>query len=319
VTADDVLIWVAARGEGSWSQFRRAVDSIYSLNPEGDEHEYEEDFEIRSEHGIPQQILLRENFLRLGHCEFFTHESRYRWRVVPPVLASNEANGIATGILCGARTPKLIEAIAANCSKDEMRTHGLKDAPEAILIEADSWRRISEIAEKSRVLFQRQASQTILLAHPDIQSRAWETSARLPAGDGWPVKSFNSSALAWVQSSPQEARGAMSGLFRVQAFYPWRCFMKTGGRVIEVPREISVYRRLKIARRSVLRYDEQAKTLSMPAACRPPMLIERALVLLSGKLPDVSMRSDKKLLASYSNVPISCAKQISAILGQRLK
>ena len=319
MTANDVLAWMTAKGEGSWSQFRRAVDSIYSLNSESDVDEIEEGTEPRLGHEIPQQILLRSNFLRLGHCEFFAHEGAYRWRIVPPVLASAEINGTSIGVLCGARTPKLLEAIAANCTEGEMRTFGLTDAPEAILIEADSWRRISEIAERSGILFQRQASMTILLVNPDIQSEVWETPARLPAGDGWPVKRFCPFSLAWPRSSPAETKDALSGLFQVQAAVPWKYFLKRGGRTIELPREIGIFRMLNTARRSILRYDEKAKSLSIPAACRPPILIERALVLLSGKLPNVFKRTAKKLSVNYSNVSTIYAEQVSAILKQRLK
>jgi hypothetical protein len=102
MTPNELLLWLSARKEGSWRQFKAAVETLDLAN---------------SAHGteqnasLPLHLRVHFNLERLGHLEFDAAECEKGWRVVPPALAVSQHDGHVTGVLCGARTPKLLERI----------------------------------------------------------------------------------------------------------------------------------------------------------------------------------------------------------------
>jgi hypothetical protein len=67
-------------------------------------------------------------------------------------------------------------------------------------------------------------------------------------------------------------------------------------------------------RRQVLRYDGQKRMLAVSASCRPPFLIERALVLCSGSPP-----SYEGGILQYTEIPENIAVIAAALLRQELR
>lgn len=100
MTPNELLLWMSARKEGSWVQFRSAVET---LDLAASAERGEEDLTL------PLHQRIRYNLERLGHIEFDAGECEDGWRVAPPVLALSDHSGMATGVLCGARTPKVVE------------------------------------------------------------------------------------------------------------------------------------------------------------------------------------------------------------------
>jgi len=102
MTVNELLLWLSARKEGSWPQFRAAVEELDLTAPSGPTGE---DRAL----GLHQQI--RFNLERHAHVEFNTRECENGWRVVPPILALSEDSGKSIGVLCGARTSKLLHEL----------------------------------------------------------------------------------------------------------------------------------------------------------------------------------------------------------------
>src|SRR5260370_42569751 len=107
MTPNELLLWLSARREGSWQQFRGAVQSLdlASNNDETDEA------------SLPLHQRVRFSLERLAHVEFDAAECENGWRVVPPSLALFKHERGATAALCGARTPNLINRIAAAAAR----------------------------------------------------------------------------------------------------------------------------------------------------------------------------------------------------------
>src|SRR5579871_6568323 len=105
MTPNELLLWLSARKEGSWRQFRSAIER---LDLAGDASNETASF--------PLHLRVYLNLERLAHVEFSSAENEKDWRIVPPVLALCRHQNHATGILCGARTPKLLQKLetAAN-------------------------------------------------------------------------------------------------------------------------------------------------------------------------------------------------------------
>src|SRR5436309_1903000 len=107
MTADRLLLWLSARREGSWEQFKGAVEELgASVPPRGSGED-----DISPQYGLPLYQRLRLNLQRLAHVEFFARGCQNGWRVGPPVLALNQRGGRWEGIFCGARSPKLLDRL----------------------------------------------------------------------------------------------------------------------------------------------------------------------------------------------------------------
>ena len=86
MNANDLLIWLSAKGSGNWSRFRVAIDELYLPDdPIGDDEDLNENAPVGGD--LPVQHRLRLNLERLGHAEFFRKGFQNGWRVVPPTLA----------------------------------------------------------------------------------------------------------------------------------------------------------------------------------------------------------------------------------------
>jgi hypothetical protein len=68
----------------------------------------------------------------------------------------------------------------------------------------------------------------------------------------------------------------------------------------------------------VLRYDHHTGRLSLPASCRPPFLIERALILCSGSPPSYEGGPGGGNL-HYVGIPNAIAMAAAGLLRQELR
>jgi hypothetical protein len=72
-------------------------------------------------------------------------------------------------------------------------------------------------------------------------------------------------------------------------------------------------------RRQVLRYDAQDRMLSTPASCRPPFLVERALILCSGLPPSYEDAGPGGGSLHYTEIPQDIAALAAGLLRQELR
>src|SRR4051812_24527063 len=92
---------MSARWEGSWQQFKDAVEELVPEPQSADSGGSK----------LPLHQKLRFSLERLGHVEFNFAEN-YRWRVVPPALALASNRDVA-GVVCGARSPETAHHVKA--------------------------------------------------------------------------------------------------------------------------------------------------------------------------------------------------------------
>jgi hypothetical protein len=133
----------------------------------------------------------------------------------------------------------------------------------------------------------------------------------LPLG-GWDVSRFSKSGLAWVQSSLDAARSATAGLFRFRSDYTTHYILIEKGAAFATEPAAGKYRLLR-RRYSAIAYRASDHALIVPASCRPPPLVERALILSSGALPTFTNG-----LLAYSAIEPVVASAVAALLDQRL-
>lgn len=286
MNANDLLIWLSAKGSGSWSRFRAAVDELYLSD---DFNDVDEDvIESASTSGdLPFHHRLRLNLERLGHAEFFQKDFQNGWRVVPPALTCPSNGSEAVGILCGARTAQLLAQIETSAVAPRIIVTGQPECPDRTQVIAQDQSQLRQIAESTGLYFLPDAARMLLAAIPPVDNPQLRAPCEMPFGADWEVSRFSVTKLQWSSASPDEARSASFGLFRFYVHFQNHYYFCLHGKSFRIPVQIGKYIVLRKRRRRVISYDENKQTLSMPVSCCPPALIDRALTLCTGLIPVV--------------------------------
>jgi hypothetical protein len=311
MTPNELLVWLGARREGSWAQFRGAVEAL-ELEGAGDD----------TEDGLlPLHQRVRFNLERLGHVEFDAAGCEDGWRVVPPALAISEYGGDARAVLCGARTSKLLEKIEREANGLTFERIPEADSPDIIRIHAREVAVLAELAQRAGTGWQVDAPTALLSYLPRVDSlRGWKPERLPAAGKDWDVKQLviAGKKMKWNPVTLQEANAPRAtGLFCFTRFQIPQYFLREGAETVRLPGAIAKYRILSQHRRRVLNYERKERQITVPAIFRPPILTERALVLCSGFPPSVSTARGRPWL-TYKDVPEEVAGMVAEVLRQDL-
>jgi hypothetical protein len=313
MNVNHLLLWMSARGQGSWIQFKSAIEELH-LATSGQDSIQNETVEYDAAPGLPYHQILRLNLESLAHVEFFANETSKGWRVVPPSVALHRQFDGWLGVVCGARSPSILARLEKPMPAN-VEIHSLAGYPDQILFTAPSYGLILESAGKLDLEVQLDAPAALLLSLPPITHSICRRRIPLPFGKNWKVERFSVSALKWKTSTFEELHRSKGDLFHLSIAYRHHYVFCERANVFEVAPRIGKY--LSIARRhyQVIRYDKSAQTMIIPASFRPPLLIERALVLCSGR--PASYDSSKNNLL-YAHIPQNIACYTSSLLRQEM-
>lgn len=304
--ANELLLWLSARQKGSWQQFRQAVEELHSTD---------EETELEADGEFPLHQQLRLDLERLAHVEFFAADCEDGWRIAPPTLATHVVASGVRGVLCGARSPALCQrAVRAAEKLDGTVMNSLK-VPDVIRIAAKDMSTLAELSTQMGIRFQHDAPLAILSHLPPCDPPArMRSPSEFPQGSDWIIHEFDTPKLAWRKIERHQAQAGRFAVLRFLIhFQRPRYFMRWKEKTFEMPRAVALYALLRRYRHDVLRYDCDAAALTVPAICRPPRLLERALVLCSG-LPPVYANGQ----LTYSEVPPEIARLAAELLRQPL-
>ena len=309
--ANELLLWLSARREGSWRQFRAAAEELHSTDNgfEANESSGTGDDEF----GLHQRLRL--DLECLAHVEFFASSCEEGWRVTPPILAVHPMPNGFRAILCGARSPALHERVIRAGHTLGCETFDSLDVPDVIRFVANDISALSEMASQAGIRFQLDAPFAMLAHIPpcDPPSRR-RPQSEFPVGADWRIREFDSVTFGWRTTNRQRAQTADTGLFEFQLYDRWNYFLRWAGGTFKLPRAVALYIRLS-HHRGLLRYDTQTRTLSLPGSCRPPRMLERALVLCSGFPPSFDPATVR---LTYTDVPFEIAQFAAELLRQPL-
>lgn len=310
MTPNELLLWLSACKEGSWQQFRSAVERL-DLNGEA----------VDETASLPLHLRVYLNLERLAHVEFRSADKETDWRVVPPVLALCRHGNHTTGVLCGARTPKLLQKVqeAANGLAWERRQ--APGCPDVLRIQDADSGALLEIASRAGVLCQPDAPASLLTLLPKIGSIAAFRREPLPAsGKEWNVHRLviERRKEKWEPVTLHQANAfGAQGLFRFMRYQTPQYYLREGRETFAVPGAAGKYHLLFGRGRRVLKYDRKQRALSVRAMFRPPLLTERALILCSGFPPSADEARGRPVL-TYRDIPEEIAGIAAEILRQDL-
>jgi hypothetical protein len=313
VSFDRLLLWLSAKGEGSWSQFRGAVEEFHA-QPGDLEPDFEDGQLAGAGSDLPIYQQVRFALQRLGHIEFYTAGAEKGWRVVPPTVAIG-TRATAEGVLCGARAPVLLDRLFED---NELTVHAsqIDGMPRRIVARSESCELLIARMRELGFKVQKDAPGSLLSALPRVRDPSYWRASMMPETPGWLVHRFSTYPKPQWKEVPQAgAQKAPSGLFRFvmkhQRFY----YLRWRGSTYRVPVQVGKYAVLG-RRRRTLRYDPERHTLSVPVAFRPPLLMERALVLCSGVLPRYDVSTGR---LQYTDVRHEVALLAAQLLCQEVR
>jgi len=306
-----LLLWLSARREGSWSQFRAAVEELHAVENNSDENRGSQ----TDDNDFPVHQQLRLNFECAAHAEFFERDSKYMWRIAPPVLAMHPTPGGFRAVLCGARSPALRERVLGagqGCGCESLICRG---APDVTRLVTSNFNMFADVAARASVYFQPYAPRTILSCiRPYNPPTSMSKRSEFPTGEGWRIREFDPISFRWRVANRQRAQAVQRGVLEFSLYDDWRYFLRSSGGTFELPRAVALYALLN-RHAGLLRYDKQAHALKMPGTCRPPRLLERALVLCSGFPPSFDPATS---CLTYADVPPDIAGFAAELLRQSL-
>ena len=310
---DHLLLWLSAKGNGSWSQFRGAVEALLSDQNNESRDSDEEKAGSGANHSVlPVHQQIRFELQRLGHVEFsWNEEGQGSWRVVPPTIALLP-NRRDKGILCGARSPDLL-ARFDNLEDIEVGRTERTWMPLRMTVQGKP-AAVSRAATRTGCLVQEDAANAILAAVPSVRERAAWWRTEIPETLGWTVHRFSSTKLQWVDASANDAKTTRNGFFRFVMKHQHFYYLRRDGRSYKVPVQVGKYA-VRRRKRGLLTYDSASGVFSVPPIFRPPVLIERAMVLCSGFLPGFDSTSRR---VTYAGVPSDVARLVAQLLRQEV-
>lgn len=315
MSLDHLLLWLSVKNAGSWPQFRAAVEELHVQRLGCAPNDTEADGEGSSsiDNDLPVYQEVRFSMQRLGHVEFQNTERGYVWRVVPPTVAFLSGKD-ACGLLCGARSSPLIERLG-QLHDVEVLVSQVEGMPQRIIIRGVSQETMAKQIQILGFHVQEAAPIALLSALPVVRNPITWHAAPMPETPGWSIHRFSPARLRWASVSPAEATKAATGLFRFvmkhQRFY----YLRWRGRSYKVPVQVGKYAVMG-RRHDLLTYEPEHGILSVPAVCRPPLLIERALVLCSGVLPRFDPSSGR---VEYAQVPPDVVRLAAQLLCQEVR
>ncbi len=310
MTPNELLLWLSARKQGSWPQFRGAVETLDLAETAGEgEHDT----------SLPLHQRVRFNLERLGHVEFDAAECEDGWRVVPPALAVFQHENGVTGILCGARTPKLMERIERAGGGVSFERASETDCPDIIRVHGREPEKLIELAQREGLGWQLDCPAALLSRLPSIDAiKGWRREPLPVSGKDWEVKQFfiKGRVMKWRQITVQEANAPHTqGLLCFTRFQMPQYFLREGRETMTLPGAVGKYLVLSRRQRHVLRYDSHGRRLTLPAILRPPLLTERGLILCSGFPPSLSFSHSRRML-TYRDIPDEVAGMTAEVLRQ---
>lgn len=318
MSANELLLWMSARVQGSWQQFRGAVEELH-LADQDLSRVAEGDDDNGDQFALPLYQALRLNLQRLGHAEFFAGAGESEWRVTPPGLAVTQHTLGWVGVLAGARSPKLLDRVERAAVSTQVERLRFPACPDQIRIVAGDARALKAVAASAGLLLQTDAPSAILTNLPAVDDPAVLRPADMPFGADWKVERFSVSGLHWATATREDALSTSVGLFRFSLRHQRYVLFCIRGAAFRVPGQVGKYLVLRRRRRWVVRYDAAKRCLSIPASCRPPFLVERALILRSGSPPSYEAGATARGLLHYSDVTEPIASLASALLRQELR
>ncbi|NJL89203.1 MAG: hypothetical protein HC916_04910 [Coleofasciculaceae cyanobacterium SM2_1_6] len=328
-SSDRLLYVLSAKQEMSWTAFKSAFSSLYTSIASVS------DLEKQDINNKRQKVV--RSLQSLGHCEFdFTDNRVY---VAPPVLVRLPCAGFPQAILAGARSPQTLEQITGICNslgnhiKVEIEPDkALSLIPRRITVQVEDVEELRKIADSLKIHFKENpAAWEILNFSGSLQdylaTRKWSNDPEL----NWEKhQTFNTNSLLFQTSQYPDSiirlRQYIHPTRNTQTHYFRRMGQNVKIEHTEIDRDWGRYAVLSALHLNILVYDKRKFVMVVPSGAKLPCLLERALTLCSGYVPEYRDKIDSlakslpkaKGFKLFHAIPPQIAEMTAAKLSQTL-
>ncbi len=295
MSGNKLVFWLSHLGEGTWETFRKAVEQL--AEPQ------------EKEENVLSKLTkaLRFRLSDLGFLDFFPQE-RKRWQMQPPVLASF-AESPASAILCGGRSPDLIDGLksAAELTQCTVHSEGRSSLPDHIIV-TGKHEALATLANAIRIRHSGDFAGELIEQLVTIESQLADAqSGQLMIG--WRRRYFDLHSCQWT---PSELRRTVCEC--ISRYGRTMTFLQISRmKTVILPRREAIYAAAMLSGTSIASYDSDSKTLSAPMHAPLPSACARLACISSGSVGTLSSGS-----VCYSPVPPRIARIILASVGQSL-
>lgn len=321
--SDRLLYILSAKQDLSWTAFKSAFAALYpSIASVRD---------LEKQNINNKRLEVVRSLESLGHCDFdFTVNRVY---VAPPALVRLPCAGFPQAVLAGARSPQTLEQIKDICSslgnhiKVEIQPDDdLSLIPRRITVQVEDVEELRKIADSLKIHFKENpAAWEILNFSGSLQdyfaTRKWSSAPEI----NWQRQTFNTNSLQFHSYQDTETNIRLSQYknpkISTKIYYFWR-----DGQSTEIDRDWGRYAVLNALHLNVLIYDKRKYMMIVPIGAELPCLLERALTLCSGYVPEYRDKIDclGKLLPKirgfrlFQSIPSQVAEMTANKLDQTL-
>ncbi len=281
----------------SWGTFKEACLAILGNShiPPPFSGADETDDRHRYESAIPRRVLY--GLAVLGHCDFHFSDNDGEVMVAPPAFVKLPVDGAPTAVLAGQQHPSTVDRLSTLAQAMglplEVISRHQPDSllPDGVVIRMQEEDAMAALACEAGFTFSTiPASWQLLLAADTLDAylRTCEAGpSRTPT-----TEQFEPDKLCFTmpQIGQYERPAALERLRFPTGRYHFVLHLANGNHLL-VDRDYGIYSILRENGVHVLRYDPQHRMLIVPCGARLPILFERAMTLVSGRVGHFSSRT----------------------------
>lgn len=315
---DILLFALSAWRQTSWRQFKQCFDEIQrkyvmasGYNP--------------SETATSHRWQALRELSTLGHIDLQFGQDGIQVSTAPPILATLPGFGMPKAVLCGARSPHLIEelqSVSANSGVElaiESQSMASPYAPSRVELHAEDAARIKSVADNAGIEYM-DTPPARLLAHISIslseylQSLGWSNDREI----NWRCEDFDTTRIQFRVPSESRPRLRLSR-YQNPATTVWHYRLWQGDQSAEVDLDWGRYAALAMESQRVLHYSPTRRKVLVPNGVPLPSLLARAFGLCSGHCPTLTEIVCSNLAGRYREfrgVPPSVFNKVASKLDQ---
>jgi hypothetical protein len=315
-TGDQLLTVLSARREMSWGTFKTTFDVLHSKAVAAGEG-------VDEPVGLARQKSIRL-LLELGHADMLTENRSMALFATPTCLAKIPMPGLPRVVLCGSRGPEAMARLRDACrpEKSNMRVVTVRPgytggyAPTAVLVEGTDLEMLGRVADRASItLVPDPPAWSILSYAGGVNQYLGQVEWSNEPDPNWHRRDFNPDTLCYGLSHTDDS--FVLSEFQSPTTKRLVHRLRRGEMSATVDRDWGRWILLERLRKCVVVFDSDSQTLAVPATVPVPILLGRALCLLTGVCAArVTDERTGKRYDVYSGVSPDVAQTVMEKLGQ---
>lgn len=307
---DQLLYVISVKQTMLWQRFKQIVNCLY----------FQDDEQKGQQH-----LIIRFFLDSLGHCDFdFTDNNKVY--ACPPVLVRLPNPTIPQAILSGLRFPDTLQRLSQVCYSMNRHIYlevtpqpgKYKLLPQRVLIQTETEHELEEIATHFNFHYSAIPTAWSLVNFSDSLEEylpAFEEQGEL----NWDKKTFDPQNFEFKTNPSLDSNIHLTeythGTTQVRYYYFWRDQQSA-----KVDKTWGIYAVLQALQQNVLRYDPDNALMAIPTGASLPKLLERALTLCSGYIPEYRQLSGSQIrFKVFRDIPDLIANKLAEKLCQTLQ